>query len=301
MDASQLRIFVDIVRTGSFAGAARRRNLAPSSVTRAVAALEAEIGARLFQRTTRRLVPTEAGLRFHDRIGPLLEALEAAGAEARDAVARPTGTVRVTASIAFGVCCIVPMLAGLRRAHPALTVDLVLTDAVVDLVAERIDVAVRLGRRIDGDLICSRLLRTRYRVCAAPAYAARHRPLRAPADLTGHACLVFDLPGFRALWRFRDSAGAETEVAIEPALIVSNALGLHKAVLDGLGPALLTDWLIGDDLASGALIDLFPEHEVTATDFDTAAWLLYPSRAYLPLKVRAFIDCARAHVRGGGQ
>jgi DNA-binding transcriptional LysR family regulator len=300
MDTRLLSIFVDVVQAGSFAEAARWRDVDPSSISRAIATLEAGVGARLFQRTTRRLVPTEAGARFFDRVEPLARELEEAGAEARDMVAEPAGTVRVTASVAFGVRRLVPMLRSLREAYPALVVDLVLTDAVLDLVAERIDVAIRLGGRLDSRLVGLPLLRTRYRVCASPEYVARRGTMNEPRELSDRDCLVFDLPGYRSAWRFRDAAGAETEVPVKPGLVISNALGLHRAALDGLGPVLLADWLVADDVASGALVDLFPHHEVTATDFETAAWLLYPSRAYVPLKVRAFIDHARSHLQGAG-
>lgn len=107
---------------------------------------------------------------------------------------------------------------------------------------------------------------------------------------------MFALPDFRTRWRFRDPSGAETEVAVEAALVVSSALTLRRAAILGLGPALLADSLVDEDLSAGALVDLFPRHDVTATTFDTAAWLLYPSRAHLPRKTRLVIDALRAHM-----
>jgi DNA-binding transcriptional LysR family regulator len=123
-----------------------------------------------------------------------------------------------------------------------------------------------------------------------------------PPDLSGHGCLLFPYPGYRSQWRFRAKTGEVTEVPVNGAVTISNALALHRAALDGLGPVLLADWLVAKDLRSGRLVDLFPKYEATATDFDTAAWILYPSGAYVPRKVRAFIDFLKSSLaRAGGR
>lgn len=294
MDIALLRTFVDVVHLGSFAEVARRHNVDPSQVSRAVATLEEQLGARLFQRSTRRLEPTEAALRFLERVEPLVGELDAAMAEAGDSTSEVRGTLRVTASVAFGVRGLVPMLPALREKHPGLVLDLALTDTVLDVLAERIDIAIRLGPKLDTGLLGTRLMATRYRVVASPAWMKRHGPPAAPVALSAVPVATFPLPGFRDHWRFRDAAGVIESVAVHPGLMVSNGLGLLQAAVDGLGPTLLADWLTADDRAEGRLVDLFPGHEATATDFDTAVWLLYASRQYLPLKVRAFIDFAKA-------
>ncbi len=297
MNLDSLDVFAEVMQTGSFAEVARRRDVDPSSVSRTIAALEAEIGIRLFQRTTRRLAPTEAGRIYFQRIEPLLGELDRASAEARDLAASPSGTLRVTASVAFGHAVVAPLLPALRSQYPDLGLELILSDAAIDLVAERIDIAIRLGPRPDADLIGTRLMPVRHRVCASPGYVETHGPPGDPAALSDRDCLRFPFSGYRTLWRFRTSGGPVTEVPVDGSLVISNALALRQCCLDGLGPALLADWLVGDDLMAGRLVDLFPQHDVTATDFDTAAWLLYPSRAYVPLKVRAFIDFLKEAVR----
>jgi DNA-binding transcriptional LysR family regulator len=301
MNIDALAIFVEVAEAGSFAAVARRRDLDPSAVSRIIAALEEELGFRLFQRTTRRLSPTEAGAIYFERVRGLVEDLDRARAEARDRVAGPSGNLRVTASASFGLSCIVPAIAAFRRRYPDLSLDVRLTDNVVDLVGERIDVAVRLGPRPEGDFICTRLMTTRYRVCAAPAYLeAAGRPQR-PDDLEAHRCLLFPLAGYRTRWRFRDRQGRRVDIPVKGDIVISNAMALHRAALDGLGPVLLADWLVDEDLAAGRLIDLFPDYEVTAADFDTAAWILYPSRAYVPMKLRVFIDHLKATVPRRGR
>lgn len=290
MDMASLRIFVEVMRVGSFAAVARTYDVDPSSISRTIALLEDELGFRLFQRTTRRLAATEAGAMYYERMQPLIDDMDRAGQEARDVVAEPTGRLRVTASVSFGYTVLVPLLPHLRSAYPDLLIDLILTDAVLDLITDKIDIAIRLGPRFDSGLIGMQLMRTRYHVCASPTYLAAAPLLREPIDLSNHGCLLFPYAGYRSQWRFRAETAAITDVPIHGAVTISNALALHRAALDGLGPALLADWLIRDDLKRGTLVALFPSFEVTATDFDTAAWVLYPSRAYVPRKVRAFID-----------
>ena len=294
MDLEALGSFVEVVRLGSFAAVARGRGVDPSSVSRQIATLETELGFRVFERTTRRLALTEAGRLYHDRAAPLLEALSLAREEAGDVVSVPRGRLRVTASVAFGERWLVPRLAAFRRAHPELEIELRLDDARIDLVAEGIDVGVRLGTRVSGSLVATRLIPTRYRAVASPGYLAERCAPDAPADLAGHECLVFPLPGYRSRWRFRAANATVQAVEVRAAMTVSNALALRRAALEGLGVALLADWMVDDDLAGGALVDLLPGLEASAADFDTAAWIVYPDRSYVPAKVRAFIDHLKA-------
>jgi DNA-binding transcriptional LysR family regulator len=290
MDTEQLRTFVEVVRLGSFASAARQLDSDPSAVTRAVAALEKDLGVRLLERTTRRLALTQAGAAYHESVSNLLKGLQRAGDEARDLAGQPEGVVRVTASVSYGYTVLVPLLPSLRAAYPGLEIDLILTDAIVDLVAERIDVALRLRQAVDSSLVGVRLTRIRYHVCASPAYVVRHGAPRTPTELASHDCLRCPLPGYRTQWKFRSSTGAVDVLDVSGKLMMSNSLALHRAVLADLGPALLPDWLVKADLASGRMVDLFPAHEATPTDFDNAIWLLHTSRAYVPNRVRAFLD-----------
>ena len=290
MEVATLRAFVEVMRRGSFAAVARDRGVAASSVSRAIAALEDELGIRLFQRSTRRLAPTEAGSLYFERIEPIVVELERARLMAADMGDRPTGTLRVTAPVSFAQLNLVPLMPELGERYPDLILELLLTDRQVDLVAERIDVALRLGRLSDSALVARRLCPMVSVVCASPGYLSRRGRPRAPGDLPDHDCLLFPMPGWSTRWRFRDSQGRISEAPVNARLTISNALALGQCALAGMGLSLLPRWIIGRELYDGSLVDVFPDHEVTATDFDTAAWLLYPSRSYLPLKVRAFVD-----------
>lgn len=290
MDTKHLHLFLEVARRGSFAEVARDHDLDPSSVSRAMKGLENELGVRLFQRTTRSLSLTEAGQVFFEQIVSPMENLAEARDACRSVSSTPRGHLRLTASVAFGQTCIVPILPQFREVFPALNLELLLTDANLDLVSDRIDLAIRLGRQPQGDWMVRRLYSTRYHVCASPCYEGGFK-LETPADLSHHPCLLFALPRYRTLWKFRSlKTGIVEDVPVHGNLTISNALSLADSARAGLGPSLLADWLVGEDLVKGTLVDLFPGYEVCATDFDTAAWLVYPSKTYMPLKLRRVID-----------
>lgn len=299
MDTVTLQLFVAVARLGSFAAAARSQNLDPSAVSRAVAALEGEIGVRLLQRTTRRLSLTEAGNVYLDSIAPLLDELAHAGEEALSVSKGVSGCLRMTASVAFGYQRLAPLLTEFRARHPQFKLELFLTDTNLHLVNDRIDLAVRMGAPAESEAVCTKLMATRYRVCASPSYVQKHGAPRQPKDLAAHACLLLTLPEFRHQWRFRDRKGVALTVNVTGDMVVSNPLVQLRCARDGMGPALLADWLAAEALADGTLVDLFAHHEVTATSFDTGIWLLYPSRSYLPRKVRTMVDFLREKMAAG--
>lgn len=279
---------------GSFAAVARSRDADPSWVSRVIAAIEEDLGFRLFQRTTRRLALTEAGEIFLRRIEAIAEEFEQARDEALAVSAGPTGVLRMTTSVGFGQQVVVPLVPRFRALYPKVDLDLILSDSNLNLVNERIDLAIRLAPTISGDMVVSKLMDTTYRVCASPDYLARHGRLHAPSELTERDCLLFRLPGFRSQWLFTDAAGVATEVPVRGGIVISSAVAQLALAVAGMGPALLADWLADDDIARGRLVDLFPQYEVGATTTETAAWLLYPSKSFLPQKVRAMIDFLRA-------
>lgn len=296
MDLNALTLFVEVAQAGSFANVARHRNIDPSSVSRSIAGLEDALGFRLFQRTTRRLALTEAGANYLGRIAPMVDELNQAAASALDLSKAPSGTLRVTASVSYGHMVVVPLIPSFRRLYPDISIDLELTDTNVDLIAERIDVAIRLGLRPDMDVICAKLADTTYRVCASPEYLKTHGVPALPRDLSSHACLRFPFPGFHTSWKFKPADGEVIDVPVDGPITASNALALRQLAVDGQGLVLLADWMVDIAIADGSLVDLFPDYAVTAADFGTGVWMLYPSRSYLPSKVRVFLDFLRQNV-----
>jgi DNA-binding transcriptional LysR family regulator len=296
MDIQALKIILLVRDLGSIAAAARSRDLDASKVSRVVAGVERELGLRLFQRSTRKLSLTDEGSQYLRRIAPLVEELEAAGAEAASKGGLPSGTIRLTASVAFVQEGILPVLPKFQAKYPDLSVELYPSDHNVDLLAEGLDLAIRLAAAPKGDLISTRLLTTCYRVVAAPDYLESVDPVRHPGDLTGLNCLCFALPGFKNSWLFREKGSDPFAVEVSGKTVIASAPSLREAARLGMGPALLPDWLIRKDLKSGRLVDLFPAFECAAFDFETAAWILYPSRTYLPQKVRVMIDFLKAEL-----
>ena len=296
MELRHLRYFVAVAKHLSFTAAAESLGVAQPPLSQQIRDLEDEIGTALFERTTRRLDPTEAGRLYLDRAASALDAMDEAADVARDVMSEPSGLLRVTTSVAFGERWLIPRVGSFHAAYPRIELDLILTDAVADLAGEGIDVALRLGPRPEtGAMVAAKLFDTPYRVVASPDYLARAGWPESPAELARHDGLMFRLPAFRNPWHFRSARGEETVDAVpRRALTISNALTLRRAALTGMGVALMADWTIADDLKSGELLNLFPNYEVSAGQFDSAAWIVYLSKAYVPMRLRAFIDHLKA-------
>ncbi len=300
MDLGDLAIFVDVMRCGTFAAVARERGVAPSSVSRSIAALERSLGARLFRRTTRKLAPTEAAIAYFERATPLLDELERAGQLAQGGVEALRGPLRVTAPPGFAQRNLTPLLPEFARQHPGLSFELLLTDKFLDLVEDRVDVAVRLARLADSALVAARLCEVAHAVCASPAYLRRRGRPRSPADLGRHECLRHPVPGHAARWHFRPAGGGEAvEVPAHGRVIASSGEALRQCAVAGMGVVLLPRWGVARDLAEGALVQLLPGYEATPAEFDVAAWALYPSARYVPRKVRTFVDFLKRKFRHG--
>ncbi len=299
MEIESLRIFVEVMRRGSFAAVATRQNLDPSSVSRTIAALERELGARLFHRTTRRLAPTEAALAYHERVGPMIDELERAALAVNDSGDTPRGTVRLTAPVGFAQDNLVPLLPELARRYPELRFELLLDDAFVDLVEERIDLALRLGTLPESSLIAHRLCDMAYVVCASPEYLRRRGRPRTPADLERHDGLCYPIPRVAPVWRFRKDDGPIQEVRVRGRVVARNGAALRQCAVAGMGVLLLTRFTLAEELRAGALVPLLTDWQATLSEFGAAAWMVYPSRSYLPRKVRAVADFLKEKFKQG--
>ena len=304
MDEDALTLFIDVARRLSFAAVAEDRNTDPSTISRSIAALESDLGVRLFHRTTRRMSLTEAGERFLGRATDIRDTITDAKDEARSAAFRPTGTLRVTASLAFGEFVIMPLMSEFQTLYPDIRLEFKFTNRRIDLLSESIDLAIRLSRPEQKDHIVSKLMPTHYRVIASPGFIDRSPDLHpanhpVPQDLDAHDCVRFLPPDMGPIWRFRGPSGETSDITVSGRMAFSSASCIRLAALDGNGPALLADWLVRRDLDSGDLVDLFPEFEIGATSLDNAAWIIHPSRSFVPAKVRAMVEFLRAKLARG--
>ena len=296
MNTDNLHVLAEVALQGSFAAAARKLSLDPSSVSRSIAALEDELSLRLFHRSTRKLELTEAGEIYLNRINPLLGEFEHALDDAQRVSTGPIGTLKMTTSVSFGQVYLLLFLVEFKKKYPNIRLEILLTDSIIDLVAEGVDLSCRLGPAVDSDLVGTRLLKYRYQICVSPDYFDNKPVIEQPEDLRHHQCMVFPLPEFRSQWMFKDKNEQLTTVNIQSDVSISNALALKQCALAGLGPALLADWLIEDDVKAGRLITVLDQYEVSAEGFDSGVWLLYPTRRFLPSKTRIMIDFLKERI-----
>ncbi|WP_375598166.1 LysR substrate-binding domain-containing protein [Devosia sp. Naph2] len=299
MKLSLLELLVSAADAGSFAAAADRHQTDPSTVSRQIAALERQLGGRLFERNTRHLSLTETGANVLVHARHILTEMEALRDCVGEAANKVRGKVRLSASVAYGERRVVPLLWRMQERHPELKLELVLTETQQDLVSEGIDLALRHAPHVSGDVVAARLHGTSYILCCSPAFAARHGTPETLSDLKRFACLAYALPGMGERW-FRLGEGRPADpFMVEPAMSISSPLALRRACLDGAGIALLADWLVDDDIRMNQLIALLPNDRLSPSIGENAAWLVYPSRPYQPRRVRVVIDFLKQALGAG--
>lgn len=287
LDLNDVAIFVQVVRCGSFAEAARRLGVPPNTLSRRVQQLEAQLGTRLMQRSTRHLTLTSAGQVFLERCSGAVEGLMDAGEELLAVNQEPSGLVRVAAPADFFDFFAMEWLTEFLAAHPKVRVDFVLSDGRADLIADRIDVALRGGILEDSSLFARKVLDAgNDGLVASPAYVARQGVPDTLQDLAGHDCLAFSHPSGKATWRVTGPDGAQAEVQVAGRFSGNTAQALRKAALAGLGIALLPSTLTQRDLRAGLLVPVLPQYHRQGH----GVHMVYPSRRYLPLAVSAFMD-----------
>lgn len=296
MDRFQaIRVFAQVVEQGHLSRAAERLGLSTSAVSRHVADLEAHLGVRLLNRTTRRLSLTEAGQAFYERSVQLLADLEEAEAAVSSGAVTPRGTLRLTCSITFGIRRLAPAIAAFAARHPAVRFEIELSDRQVDIVDEGIDLAVRIGDVGPQTLIGRRIGSMQLVCCAAPGYLAAHGAPARPAELARHACLTYAYSATGNAWRFVDAKGGEHVVRVQGGVHANNGRMLTVLAAAGMGVALEPDFIVAPELASGALVAILPGYAPPASGI----YAVYPSRRHLSAKVRAFVDFLGERFRGG--
>jgi DNA-binding transcriptional LysR family regulator len=287
LDLNDVAMFVQVVRCGSFAEASRRLGVPPNTLSRRVHQLEAQLGARLMQRSTRKLALTSAGQAFHDRCATAVDGLVDAGQELMSGGQEPSGLVRVAAPADIFDFFQMEWLAEFLEAHPQVRVEFVLSDARADLIADRIDIAIRGGPLEDSGLFARRLLDAGNDVLvASPSYIAAHGTPATLQELQHHDCLIFGHPSGRATWRLNGPDGAEAEVQVTGRFSANTAQALRKATLAGLGIAQLPSTMTRRELRSGLLVPVLPQYHRQGHGVS----LVYTSRRHLPLAVSRFID-----------
>ena len=281
-----IHTFVRVVEAGSFVRAADQLGISTTAASRQVADLEAHLGSRLLQRTTRRLGLTEAGSAYFERAQQILGALEEADMVAGREGQQPYGTLRLSAPVSFGIFHLAPLLAAFNERHPDVRLDVSLADRVVDLVDEGFDIAIRIVGQVADTLVARRLTTVRNVICASPEYLHKHGTPKTPQELAQHNCLLYTLTARSSEWTFRAPRGESVTVKVDGGLRSNNGDLLRAAALGGEGIVLQPSFMVGADLMRGTLVRLLPKYEIPAL----AAYAVYPTRRHLPAKVRAFVD-----------
>jgi DNA-binding transcriptional LysR family regulator len=278
-----MQAFVRVVEAGSFSAAARALNMGQPAISKTVAQLEARLGVRLLMRSTHGLAPTEAGQSFYERAKRSIEEADEAEAVARGAGKGLTGRLRVSAAVTFARLHVVPHLAKFLAAHPDLTLDVVLDDRIIDLIGEGVDVALRMGPLADSTSLTARKLASgQHHVLGTPAYFARSGVPATPAELAGHAAVIYTRQG-AGTWSFRQGA-TEVSVTVGGPLQMNAAEGVRAAVLADMGLTITSAWMFSPELESGAVQRVLTDWSLPPIDL----WAVFPTGRMPSAKARAF-------------
>src|SRR6266478_6431989 len=287
---AELKAFAAVVERASFARAADHLGLSPSALSQSIRHLEARLGVQLLNRTTRSVAPTTAGSRLHERIAPMILEMDAAVAEAVAATGRTAGTLRINTLGMAAKKLIAPRLGRFHRAHPDVVLDIVIDDGLSDIVAGRFDAGIRVGERLEKDMIAVRLTPdVKMLALASPDYLSRRGEPKTPADLHRHACINWRFPGSGRIYRWEfEKKGRKLEMAVEGPLISNHQDVVIEGALQGLGILYAyDDDRVADALARGQLKRVLADWSLTSPGL----FLYYSNRRHSQPALRAFIDC----------
>lgn len=280
-----MRVFTHVVEANSFTAASDRLGLSRAAVSKHIAQLEAHLGGRLLNRTTRRISLTEAGQAYFDRCKQILEDVSDAECVVSGLSTEPRGTLRLNVPMTFGITQVAPLLQRFNARYPRVEIELSLNDRLIDVVEEGYDLVIRIAELQDSNLIARRLATSRHVICASPAYLDRHGRPVTPAELTTHACLRYSYTQHSNEWLLI-GADSEQRVRISGPLLTNNGAAICTAAENGLGIAMLPTFIAGQALRKGTL-----EHVLNGYDCpQLGIYAVYPSNRHLSAKVRAFID-----------
>lgn len=281
-----IAVFVAAVDEGSLAAAARRFGLSAAMAGKYVSAIEAELNARLLQRTTRRLSLTDIGQNYYQRCKQILESYDEANREASDARGTPGGVLRIAAPVTFGAMHLGDVLASFVEDNPQVKIEVSLSDRYVDLLEAGVDIAIRIGRLPDSGLIARRLAPCRMVICASPDYLRRHGAPRNPDDLRHAPRLTFSEAVSTGDWTLTDAKRRSHVIDGPSRISANNTQMLLAAALAGAGIAYGPTFVFGEQIARGKLIELLPDYHTSELTIQA----VYPSARHMPIKVRRFLD-----------
>lgn len=289
-----LRLFVRVVESGSFSKAAAEFGITQPTATKAVAAMEARLGARLLHRTTRGVSPTEVGALYYEKCKSIASEIEAADNLATLMQSGVGGTLRISTSVAFGRRVLVPLAMKYMREHPNLTVDLGFDDRYVNMVEQGVDLAIRMGRLADSTLGARYLGHNPWVMVAAPAYLKEHGTPTGPAELPQHACLIYSTVQGDDRWMLTGPDGKEQVVPVRGPLRSNNLSAVLVAAREGLGVTILPWYVARESVADGSVTPILERYTLPTQEIHA----VYPSPKLVPGKVSSFIEFLREGMEG---
>lgn len=282
---TSMKVFAAVVEAGSFTAASDRIEMSRAMVSKYVANLEARLGTRLLQRTTRKLKLTESGAAYFERCLQIIAAVIEAEEGAVKLTTSPRGTLRLTMPVSFGILHMGPMISAYLKQYPDVKVDSQLTDRRVDLIEEGFDLAVRIGSLAESGLIARKLASDSLVVCGSPDYFRRHSVPLTPTDLVHHNCLTYTYSKSGEEWKMT-GPGGHFAVKVAGSLRANNGDMVTLAALGGVGLIRQPKFLVGEDIRAGRLVEVLADYRID----DLGIYAVYPSRTYLSAKVRTFVD-----------
>jgi len=287
---TSMRVFCRVVTRENFSQAARDLHISPAMVTKHIASLEEQLNIRLLNRTTRTVSTTEAGERYYLIARNMLADLEDAESSLAELGSRPTGTLKISAPIDFGVLSLAPAIAHYLNLYPEVKIDISYQDKRVNLVEEGFDLAIRIGKLSDSTLVAQRIMPQRMLCCAAPAYLEAHGSPLVPTDLRQHNCLTYTYSATNNEWLFQKN-NESSAVRVSGRLNANNGRAIVAAAVEGVGIILKPEFMVRDALESGQLIQVLDQYEIPSNN----VYAVYPHRQYLPAKMSSFIDFLKTH------
>ncbi len=293
-----MQLYCHIIDSGQLSIAADRLNLSKGAVSKQLTKLEAHLGGRLLNRTTRRLTPTEAGVAFYERAKLILESVDEAECVVTGLTAEPRGTLKINAPMSFGFQYLGELLAKYQQRYPKMEIDITLHDRQIDLIEEGYDLALRIATLKDSSLIARRLAPCHLVMCASPKYLQKYGEPKKPSDLKNHQCLLYAYSHSVKSWSFTNKQGKKQQVQVNGSLTTNNGNLICDALINGMGIAALPTFIVGDAIRAGQAKIILDDWRAKPEDIS----LLYPSSKHLSAKVRAFVDIAVQHFQpsGGG-
>lgn len=293
---SEMEAFIKVVEFGGFTEAARKMNVSKSAISKHVAALESRLGARLLNRTTRRVSPTEIGLAYFDKAQKVLSAASEADEMASAMQDTPTGELKITAPLSFGLRHVAPALASFLAEYQNVSALLEFEDRRVELVSEGFDLAIRIGDLPDSSLRARKLAETEMNLIASPAYLKRRGTPTTLEELSEHELLHYSNLSSGNFWRLKGPGREERAVRIGGRLSINNGDALAQAARDGIGIALSPNFICANELATGALVEVLPERRPDPLGI----YAVYPAGRFPQPKLRVFVDHLAAYLKGKG-